>query len=98
DAFAAALVELGVKRGDRVALILPNCPQFMIAELGAWKAGAIVVPLNPIYTEHELIGPLSDTGAETILTLTPFYARVKAVQSRTSLKRVIATNIKEYLP
>jgi long-chain acyl-CoA synthetase len=98
DAFAAALVELGVKRGDRLALILPNCPQFMIAELGAWKAGAIVVPLNPIYTEHELIGPLSDTGAETILTLTPFYARVKAIQSRTSLKRVIATNIKEYLP
>src|SRR5688572_15486357 len=48
DAFAAALIALGVRRGDRVALLLPNCPQFLIAEFGTWKAGAVVVPLNPI--------------------------------------------------
>lgn len=98
DAFAQALVELGVKKGDRVALLLPNCPQFLVAELGAWKAGAIVTPLNPIYTEAELKGPLVTTGAETIVTLTPFYGRVKSVQRETGLKRVIATNIKEHLP
>jgi long-chain acyl-CoA synthetase len=98
DAFAAALAGLGVAKGDRVALLLPNCPQFLICELGAWKAGAVVHPLNPIYTEQELEGALRRTGAETIVVLTPFYGRVKAVQPRTALHRVVATNVKEYLP
>jgi long-chain acyl-CoA synthetase len=98
DVFAAALAGLGVAPGDRVALLLPNCPQFLIGELGAWKAGAIVVPLNPIYTEQELEGALRRTGAETILLLTPFYRRIKAVQPRTALTTVVATNVKEYLP
>jgi long-chain acyl-CoA synthetase len=98
DAFASALLVLGVAKGDRVALLLPNCPQFLVCELGAWKAGAVVVPLNPIYTEPELEGGLARTGAETIVVLTPFYGRVKAVQPRTALRRVVATNVKEYLP
>jgi long-chain acyl-CoA synthetase len=98
DVFGAALVSLGVRKGDRVALVLPNSPQFMIAELGAWKTGATVVPLNPMYTEHELQDALSQTGAEIIVALTPFVARVKACQSRTRVRLVIATNIKEYLP
>ena len=98
DAAAAAFTTLGVRRGDRVGLLLPNCPQFLIAELGAWKIGAIVAPLNPTYTEAELEGPLRDQGIETIVTLTRFYDRVKAVQPKTSLTRVIATNIKEYFP
>ena len=98
DAFAAALAGLGVAPGDRVALLLPNCPQFLIGELGAWKAGAILAPLNPIYTEQELEGALRRTGAETILVLTPFYHRIKAVQPRTALTTVVATNVKEYLP
>ena len=80
DACAAAFAALGVTRGDRVALLLPNCPQFFIAQFGAWKIGAIVAPLNPIYTEHELDGPLRDHGIETIVTLTRFYQRVKNVQ------------------
>ena len=54
DALASALAEMGVSRGDRVALLLPNCPQFVIAQLAIWKVGAIVAPLNPIYTEHEI--------------------------------------------
>ena len=98
DVFAAALVALGVKKGDRIALLLPNCPQFVIAQLGAWKAGAVIVALNPIYTEHELEGPLASTGAETIVVLTPFYKIAKACAKRTGIRRVIATNIKEYLP
>jgi long-chain acyl-CoA synthetase len=98
DAFAAALAGLGVAPGDRVALLLPNCPQFLIGELGAWKAGAILVPLNPIYTEQELEGALRRTGAETILVLTPFYRRIRALQPRTALTTVVATNVKEYLP
>ena len=70
DRFAAALVDAGVRRGDRVALLLPNCPQFVIAELGAWKAGATVLPLNPLYTSGELIDPLRTAGVKIVVTLT----------------------------
>jgi long-chain acyl-CoA synthetase len=98
DAFAAALVELGVRPRDRVALVLPNAPQFFVCEFGAWKTGAIVVPLNPIYTEREFEHALESTRAEVLVTLTPFYNRLKAVQGRTHVRHVIATNIKEYLP
>jgi long-chain acyl-CoA synthetase len=98
DACAAAFLSLGVKRGDRVALLLPNCPQFSIAQFAAWKIGAIVAPLNPIYTESELEGPLGEHGVETILTLTRYYRRIKHLQPRTPVRRVIATNIKEYFP
>lgn len=98
DALAAALESLGVGRGDRVGLLLPNCPQFFVAQFATWKLGAIVAPLNPIYTEHELEGPLRDNGIETIVTLTRFYDRVKRLQPRTPLRRVIATNIKQYFP
>src|ERR1041384_6882791 len=77
DACAAAFAALGITRGDRVGLLLPNCPQFFIAQFGAWKLGAIVAPLNPIYTEHELEGPIRDHGIETLVTLTRFYGRVK---------------------
>jgi long-chain acyl-CoA synthetase len=98
DACAAAFAALGITRGDRVGLLLPNCPQFFIAQFGAWKLGAIVAPLNPIYTEHELEGPIRDHGIETLVTLTRFYERVKRVQPRTGLRRVIATNIKQHFP
>jgi long-chain acyl-CoA synthetase len=98
DACAAAFTAIGIARGDRVGLLLPNCPQFFVAQFGAWKIGAIVAPLNPIYTEHELEGPLRDHGIETMLTLTRFYQRVKNVQPKTGVRRVIATNIKEHFP
>ena len=98
DAFACALVSLGVRSGDRVGLLLPNCPQFFIAQLAAWKIGAIVAPINPTYTEPELEVALRDVGIETIVTLTRFYDRAKRVQPKTPLRRVIATNIKEYFP
>ena len=98
DVFASALRAIGVGRGDRVGLVLPNCPQFYVAELAAWKLGAIVAPLNPMYTEHELEGPLRDNGIDTVVTLTRFYERIARVRSRVPVKRVIATNIKEYFP
>ena len=98
DACGAAFTALGIKRGDRIALVLPNCPQFLIAQYGAWKIGAVVAPLNPIYTEYELEAPLRHHGVETVVTLSRFYPRIKAVQPRTPVRRVIATNIKEYFP
>jgi long-chain acyl-CoA synthetase len=97
-AFAAALMGLGVRKGDRVALLLPNCPQFFVAQFGIWKAGGIVVALNPTYSERELEQVMVSTGTTVAIALTPFYARVKAVQSRTQVRQVIATSIKEYLP
>jgi long-chain acyl-CoA synthetase len=97
DAFAAALAGLGVQKGDRVAIVVPNSPQAILGQIGAWKAGAIVAPLNSLYTERELEYSLNEIRAETVLVLTPFYAKIKAIQPRTQVRRVIATNIKEYL-
>src|SRR5712671_7520908 len=88
DACAAAFTALGISRGDRVALLLPNCPQFVIAELGAWKIGAVVAPLNPLYAEAELEAALREGGATAIVGLTRFYARIKQAQPRTSVRHV----------
>ena len=98
DVFAASLTQAGINKGDRIALLLPNCPQFLIAEIGAWKAGATVMPLNPLYTAAELREPLKSAGVELVVTLTPFYTRLKEIQRDTRVKRIIATSIKEYLP
>ena len=99
DAFAGALAAMGVRAGDRVAVVLPNCPQFFVVELAAWKLGAVLVPLNPIYTADELEGPLRTTGATVIVTLTTFYETVKAAQARVpSVRHVVLTSIKDYLP
>lgn len=98
DAFAAALAADGVAPGDRVALLLPNCPQAVIAQLGTWKAGAIASPMNPLYTSTELEHGLREVEAEVAVVLTPFYEKVAALRGPTPLRRVIAANIKEYLP
>jgi long-chain acyl-CoA synthetase len=98
NAFAAALVAMGVRKGDRVALVLPNCPQFLVAEFGIWKAGGITVALNPTYSERELEQALDSTRAMAVVVLTPFYDRIKRVQGRTAVRHVIPTSIKEYLP
>lgn len=98
DSLAAALGAIGVRRGDRVALCLPNCPQFMVAEFAAWKSGAIACPFNPTYTDREMGEALRATGAQTLVVLNRFYDRAKGIQPDTSLKRIVATNIKEYLP
>lgn len=94
---AGALRSLGIVKGDRVALVMPNSPQMVISELGIWKAGAVAVPMNPLYTLHEFEHTLNECGAETAIVLTPFYVKIKDVQSASRLKRVIVTSIKEYL-
>ncbi len=98
DAFAAGLVNMGVKPGDRVALVMPNCPQFFVAQFGAWRAGAIVSPINPLYTERELKHALNYIRAQTAIVLTPFYEKISALRRDTPLQRIIATPIKTYLP
>ncbi|HSB02140.1 MAG TPA: long-chain fatty acid--CoA ligase [Anaerolineales bacterium] len=98
NALATGLVNIGVHKGDRVALLLPNSPQTIVGELGIWKAGGITVPMNPMYTEDELEFALNECGAKAVLVLTPFYQKIKSIQPRTQVERIIATNIKEYLP
>jgi long-chain acyl-CoA synthetase len=98
DRFAAALQQLGVKKGDRVAVYCANCPQFVIGYYGALRAGAVAVSFNPLYAAREVEHQLQDSGSETILVMSRFYPIVKQVRANTPLKRVIVTNIKEYFP
>jgi len=98
DAAAAALAALGVKKGDRVAMLLPNCPQVVFCQLGIWKAAAIACPINPLYSKHELERSLNECGAEVVICLNPFYKVVKEVQRNTGVRLVIATGIQQFLP
>ena len=89
--FASSLKGLGVKKGDRVALLLPNTPQFLICYFGAMRAGAIVVPCSPLYRERELESQLNDCGAETIIVLDSLLSLVVSVEERTKIRNVITT-------
>lgn len=97
--FALSLRRLGVKTGDRVALMLPNIPQAVIAYYGALKAGTIVTPTNPLYVERELQSQLLDSGSDTIVALDLFYPRIRAVRERIQLPgRIIITGLGDFLP
>ena len=98
DSFAAALAGLGVRKGDRVALFLPNMPEFVIAYYGVLKAGAIVTAISPLSKEREAARQLHDAEAETVVVLDVFYPLVKAVLGRTVVKRVIVARMKDFMP
>ncbi len=96
--FAAALQGMDVKKGDRVMLMLPNSPQFVIAFYGILRAGAAIVPTNPQYTPREVAYQATDSGAETVIGLTMTWATLKQARPQSPFKRIILTNIKEYFP
>lgn len=98
DRLAAALQRLGVQPGDRVAVHLPNCPQFVIAYYAILRLGAVVVPCNPIYQQHEMVHQLNDAGAQVIVTLSSTYPLIKRIRSDTPLRHVIVAQIKTYFP
>ncbi len=98
DRFATALQKIGVAKGDRVALFLPNMPQFVISYYGALKAGAIVTAVSPLYKEREVEHQLRDSGSETLVALDLFYPIVQKIKEETKPKRIIVTGIKDYLP
>ncbi len=98
DRFAALLVSLGVRKGDPVAVFLPNCPQFAIVFFGILKLGAIHVPVNPLFREAELAYELNDTGATIILALDSLMPLVRAVQAETKLRSVLVTSLADMLP
>src|SRR3989442_3337999 len=95
---ANGLRTMGVKKGDRVAIHLPNTPQFVVAFFGALRAGATVVPCNPLYAAPELHHQLADSGAVMLVTMSRFYPVAKAARAGTGVKNVIVTNIKEEMP
>ncbi|WP_110943463.1 long-chain-fatty-acid--CoA ligase [Virgibacillus senegalensis] len=95
---AASLQSLGVNKGDRVAVMLPNTPQAVIGYYAILMAGGIVVQTNPLYQERELEYQLQDSGAKVIICLDILLPRVSSVKKNTSLEHIIVTQIKEYLP
>ncbi|HET9015085.1 MAG TPA: long-chain fatty acid--CoA ligase [Thermomicrobiaceae bacterium] len=97
--FANALIALGVRPGDRVALLLPNCPQIVIGYYGAQRAGAIVVPINPTYVASELRELLADAEPRVVIALSLLFPRVQQIRADLpSVEHVVVTNIKEYFP
>ncbi|MGZ9165379.1 MAG: AMP-binding protein, partial [Anaerolineales bacterium] len=98
DHVAAALVDMGVKKGDRVGIFMPNTPQFVMAYFGILKAGGVVVATNPLYTAHEIEYQASDAGIEVMFVMTNFYNTIKKAQPNTKIKKLIVTNLKEALP
>ncbi len=98
DKMAVFLKSLGVEKGDRVALFLPNCPQFVISHFGILKAGGVTVPFNPTYTEREVQRQLEDCGARVMIALDMVYEPIHNVRKETSLEQVVLTSMVDYLP
>jgi long-chain acyl-CoA synthetase len=96
DKFATALVRLGIKQGDRVGIMLPNCPQYLIASFAILRLGATVVNVNPIYTQREILLVVKDSGMCALLTLDSLAPTVTEVADQTSLGNVIVTSLEEY--
>ncbi len=98
NAFARALIDLGVEPGDKVAVCLPNIPQVVIANYAIFRIGATVVMINPLYTERELAYQLDDSDSKMIVTLALLTPRIEKIQSRTKIEKIIACHIHSYLP
>ncbi len=98
DRLAAGLASLGVKKGDRVGIFMPNTPQFVMAYFAILKLGGVVVATNPLYSPREIEHQLNDAGIEVMLVMSNFYNLIKQVQPKTKLRKLVVTNIKEALP
>jgi long-chain acyl-CoA synthetase len=98
DRFAGGLSALGVQRGDRVALVLPNCPQYVVAFYAVLRLGAIVVPTNPLYTETELAHQLKDSGAVLAVVHDGAFPALDAVRAQTELRDIVTTSLGDALP
>lgn len=98
DKFAQAMQDMGIRKGDRVALLMPNCPQYMIGFFGILKLGAILVPVNPMFKEAELIYELDDTSARLIVVADSLLGLVENVLAQSSLETVLVTSVGEMAP
>ena len=98
DRLAVALINQGVRPGDRVGILLPNIPQFVLSYFGILKAGGVVVAINPQYKSNEIQSQINDSGINTLIALSSNYPLLKQLQPQTCLKSIILTRINEYLP
>jgi long-chain acyl-CoA synthetase len=98
DKLAAALAGLGVKKGDRIGIFIPNTPQFVMVYFGILKAGGVVVAIDSRYTAPEIVHQANDAGIEIMFVMSNFYHTMKTAQPDTRIKTLIVTNIKETLP
>jgi long-chain acyl-CoA synthetase len=98
NCFAAALIDLGIKPGDKVAVCLPNIPQVIISNLAIFRIGAVTVQNNPLYTERELEYQLNDSDSKIVITLTLLIPRIQKIKSNTKLEKIIGCHINTYLP
>jgi long-chain acyl-CoA synthetase len=98
DRFAAYLASKGLKKGDRTAVFLLNCPQFLIAFYGILKLGCIYVPVNPLFKEHEFVHEINDAGPKIIVCLDILYPLVESTKDRTGFDEIIVTRLTDYLP
>ena len=96
--FAQGLLQMGLQKGDRVALFMQNCPQFVISFLGILRAGGVVVSLNPMFKQAELEYEINDAGAEILVALDSLYPEVEKIRSQVNLRHVIVTSLKDYAP
>lgn len=97
DKLAAGLFKLGIKKGDRVGLFIPNSPQFVMAYYALLKIGAVVVATNPLYTQREIVYQAKDSGMKTMVLMTNNYEKIKEIQDQTDIEQLVVTNIKEAL-
>jgi long-chain acyl-CoA synthetase len=97
EQFARALASLGIRRGDRVGLVLPNCPQFVVAFYAIQRLGAVAVGNNPLYTRRELTHQLKDAGIDVLVTLDLLYPLVGALRDEVGLKKVVVTTVADYV-
>ena len=96
DALAASLARLGIVKGDRVGIMLPNCPQYTFSAFAVLRLGAIVVNINPSYTAREVLTVASDSGVRVVITLDALAPLVQAVRAQTAIEQVIVTSLAEY--
>src|SRR5215510_15284122 len=96
DRFATALARLGIKQGDRVGIMLANCPQYVIAAFALFRLGATVVNVNPIYTPREVLVVAKDSAMRALLTLDVLASRVIEIRDQTAIEKVIITSLGEY--
>ena len=94
---ATGLWQLGIRKGDRVAIMLPNCPQFPITFYALLRIGAIAVNTNPLYVSREMKEQFNDAGAETVVLLNLFFPRLREIHSSTKIKRIIVVDVAETL-
>jgi len=98
NCFAAALADLGIQKGDKVALLLPNMPQVVVAAYAVFRLGAAVVMNNPLYTETELEYQLNDSDSKMAICLDLLVPRIQKLKDKTGIETIIACHIKDYLP